>query len=101
MHEYAPEGFELRKPTAKRIIRTPKVNIGPNERWAADGHDKTKAIGHGFPIYGFVDDGTQKILGLYVVPNNRLASVAAYCYLDLVERIGGEHWQFAYNFKIY
>ena len=89
MHEHAPEGFDARQPYAKKILRIPKVPIGPNERWASDGHDKTIAIGDGYPIYAFVDDATGKILGLYVIPNNRHADTVTYCYLDLVEKIGG------------
>ena len=49
MHTHDPEGFTKRNPTAKRIHREPKVPLGINERWSADGHDKLNSIG--FPLY--------------------------------------------------
>jgi hypothetical protein len=90
MHNHTPDGFQLRQPCAKKILRFPKHPIGPNERWAADGHDKLKSIG--FHFYAFLDDATGKFLGLYVVPDNRIADVVVYCYLDLVEKIGGDYF---------
>jgi hypothetical protein len=69
MHRHNPDGFQQRQPYAKKTTRFPKHPIGPNERWAADGHDKLKQIG--FPIYAILDDATSKYLGLYVVPDNR------------------------------
>jgi hypothetical protein len=87
MHKHNPAGFEIRQPYAKKILRFPKHPIGPNERWAADGHDKLNQIG--YPIYAFVDDATSKILGLYIVPDNRNVDIVAYCYLDVVEKQGG------------
>jgi hypothetical protein len=87
MHDHNAASFEQRQPYAKKILRFPKHPIGPNERWASDGHDKTKAIG--FPIYAFLDDATSKYLGVYVVPDNRNADIVTYCYLDTVEKVGG------------
>jgi hypothetical protein len=87
MHDHNSASFEQRQPYAKKILRFPKHPIGPNEHWAADGHDKTKAIG--FPIYAFVDDTTSKFMGVYVVPDNRDADIVTYCYLDVVENAGG------------
>ena len=87
MHDHNAASFEQRQPYAKKILWFPKHPIGPNERWASDGHDKTKAIG--FPIYAFLDDATSKYLGVYVVPDNRNANIVTYCYLDVVEKVGG------------
>jgi hypothetical protein len=87
MHQYNADGFQHRQPCSKKILRFPKCPIGPNERWAADGHDKLIKIG--FPIYAFVDDATGKILDVYVVPDNRNVNIVAYLYLDVVERQGG------------
>jgi len=89
MHAHNAASFDQRQPYAKKILRFPKHSqaIGPNERWASDGHDKTKTIG--FPIYAFLDDATSKCLGVYVVPDNRNADIVTYCYLDTVEKVGG------------
>jgi hypothetical protein len=87
MHHHNDAGFAARQPCARKILRFPKYPIGPNERWAGDGHDKLKEIG--FPLYAFLDDATGKFLGLYVLPNNRDVDAVAYCYLDVVERLGG------------
>ena len=87
MHDHNAASFQQRQPYAKKILRFPKHPLGPNERWASDGHDKTKAIG--FPIYAFLDDATSKYLGVYIVPDNRNADIVTYCYLDVVEKVGG------------
>ena len=87
MHRHDPEGFKLRVPTAKKILRVPKVSIGIHNRWAGDGHDKLYSIG--FPIWAVVDDATSKWLGAWVVPSNRLADIVAYCFLCVVETYAG------------
>jgi len=87
MHLYAPEGFEAREPGAKRILRVAKAPIGIHERWSADGHDKLYSIG--FPIWAVVDDATGKWLGAWVVPSNRVGSIVAYLFLELVEKYKG------------
>lgn len=89
MRHYAPEGFELREPTARKIIRVPQAPIGTNFQWSADGYDKFVKYGYG--VYVFVDAATGKWLGAWVVPNNRLADVVAYLFLTLVEQLGGEY----------
>lgn len=87
MHMHDDEGFELREPSSKRVLRVPKYPLGIHQRWAADGHDKLYKIG--FPIYGIVDDATSKWLGAWVVPNNRLGDVVAYLFLETVEKYQG------------
>ena len=82
-----PEGFELRDPLAKKIKRGVLVAIGPHEEWSGDGHDKLSPIG--FPIYGIRDKWSGKWLGIWVVPNNRLADVVAYLWLTLMEELEG------------
>ncbi|KAF7314739.1 hypothetical protein MKEN_00947900 [Mycena kentingensis (nom. inval.)] len=87
MHDFCEEDFAAREPTAKKVIRMNKDPEGIHEQWSMDGHDKLVKIGFG--LYGFVDDSTGKILGEYVVPNNRLGDVIGYLYLDQVEKHGG------------
>jgi hypothetical protein len=87
MHTHSADSFQLRQPCAKKFLRFPKHNLGPNERWAADGHDKLRAFG--FLFYAFLDDATGKFLDVFVLPDNRSADIVAYCYLDVVDRIGG------------
>lgn len=89
MHIHDNAGFEKRNPTAKRIHREPKVPIGINERWSADGHDKLNGIG--FPIWAIVDDATGRWLGVWVVPSNRLGNIIAFLYLIAVETAGGKY----------
>jgi len=91
MHAHDAEGFEKRKPDAKKIFRVPKVPIGIHDRWAADGHDKLYKIG--FPVWAIIDDATGKWLGAWVVPSNRLNVIIGYLFLCCVEKYGGEHQQ--------
>lgn len=88
MHVHANEGFDKREPAAKKINRVPKQPLGIHHRWAGDGHDKMYSIG--FPIWAVVDDATAKMLGAWVLPSNRMAHIIAYCFLQLVEKFGGE-----------
>lgn len=86
MHTHDPEGFTKRNPTAKHIHCEPKVPLGINERWLADGHDKLNSIG--FPLYAFVDDATGWWLGVWVLPSNWFGDVITYLYLEAVEKAG-------------
>jgi len=90
MHIHDDAGFNKRDPTAKRIHREPKVPIGINERWSADGHDKLNGIG--FPIWAIVDDATGRWLGIWVVPSNRLGNIIVFLYLEAVETAGGKYF---------
>ena len=87
MRLHEPEGFERQTPGSKRIRRTPVVALGIHERWSADGHDKLYSIG--FPIWAVVDFGSEKILGGWVVPSNRLGVVIGYLFLTLVYKFRG------------
>jgi hypothetical protein len=87
MRLHEPEGFERRTPGSKKIRRTPVVALGIHERWSADGHDKLYSIG--FPIWAVVDFGSEKILGGWVVPSNRLGVVIGYLFLTLVYKFRG------------
>jgi len=88
MHAHDEEGFGMHEPTAKKIRRFVKHPLGINERWAGDGHDKLYRIG--FPIWAVVDDASSKFLGAWVLPSNRTGKSVAYCFLDLVEKLGGK-----------
>jgi hypothetical protein len=85
MRTHDAAGFIKRDPTAKRIHREPKVPLGINERWSADGHDKLNGIG--FPVWAIVDDAVGRWLGIWVVPSNRLGHIIAYLYLEAVENV--------------
>lgn len=88
MHDFCPEGFLRRHPRHAKIVRTPLTSLGPNDEWAADGHDKLGSIG--IAVYGFRDKASGYWLSLRVVPNNRLNTIIMYLYLSLVEEKGGE-----------
>lgn len=99
MKTHAPDGFEKRNPSARQIIRSPKVPIGIHDRWSCDGHDKLYKIG--FPAYGFVDDATGKWLYGKIVPSNRFGTIVGYLFLCCVEEYGGEFlitspWHYTY-----
>lgn len=87
MKVHAPEGFEMRNPGSRKIIRVKKIPIGIHDRWSCDGHDKLYKIG--FPVYGFVEDGVGFWLDAWVVPSNRFAIVIGYLFLCVVEKYGG------------
>lgn len=106
MHEVAPEGFQLRRPSAKsggitkkslpspsaQEVPEPQAQAtattpGPNERWCADHHNKLSKIG--MEIFGIRDKASGKWLGLWAVPNKRANQVLAYLYLCVVEAYGG------------
>ncbi|KIM46705.1 hypothetical protein M413DRAFT_440291 [Hebeloma cylindrosporum] len=93
MHTHDEDGFTMRDPSSKRILRVVKSNIGIHERWSGDGHDKLYSIG--FPIWAVVDEATTKWLGAWVVPSNRLGDVVGYLCLLLIEKFGGMPLQFA------
>lgn len=86
MHTHDAAGFIKRDPTAKRIHCEPKVPLGINEWWSADGHDKLNGIG--FPVWAIVDDAVGRWLGIWVVPSNHLGHIIAYLYLQAVENVG-------------
>lgn len=88
MHAHDSAGFDKRDPTSKRIHREPKVPLGINERWSADGHDKLYGIG--FPVWALVDDATGLWFDIYVVPSNRMGHTILYLFLCTVEAVGGK-----------
>ena len=84
------DGFDLREPTAKKIVRGQLVALGPHDEYSCDGHDKLVKIG--FPIWGIRDKWSSFWLGLWVIPNNRLKDAVAYLWLSLIEQLGGNNY---------
>ena len=95
MHIHDPDSFERRAPGAQRISRHPIIPIGIHERWAADGHDKLYRIG--FPLYMITDWATGYILGAWIVPSNRVASVVTHLFLELVLKYKGMSCHLLFN----
>lgn len=89
MHEINPEGFDKRAPGSCRIRRTDKFPVGPDERWASDGHEKLLVI-CGVGIYGFVDDATGRILRMEVLSEVRDSNQVGLVFLDAVIERGGK-----------
>ena len=89
MHAFDPEGFRERQPTSRIIRRTLLRSKGPHDEWSADGHDKL--VKYGLGIWGVRDKFLGKWLGLWVLPNNRIANAVAYCWLTLVRDLGGKY----------
>lgn len=90
MKSLAPEGFVIRHPNTKtnRIHRGKVVSIGPNEKWAVDGHEKLAFMG--YEIYG-IRDYWGKIHDYAVVPNARNEQAVEFLYLRLVSKLGGKY----------
>ncbi|KAJ7156233.1 hypothetical protein C8R46DRAFT_429357 [Mycena filopes] len=96
MHEWYPEGPELRYPGHKKtkISRRPLSALGPFHEVSSDGHEKLGAqalkMGDiGLPIYGWKDKWTAYLLKLNVVPESRTNAAIAHLYLDFIEELGG------------
>lgn len=84
-----PTGFQHRDPLLRKAVKRHTGAIvvdGPNHKWAADGFEKLKSLG--FCIYG-IRDYWGKIIGNWVVPNDRVEEMADYLYLTAVRQIGG------------
>lgn len=88
MQIHDSDGFSKRDPTSKKIHREPKVPIGINERWSADGHDKLYGIG--FPVWAIVDEAVGEWLKCSVVPSNRMGHIVLYLFLCTIEDAGGK-----------
>ncbi|KAJ7790046.1 hypothetical protein B0H14DRAFT_2277457, partial [Mycena olivaceomarginata] len=76
MHEWFPEGPEIRFPGHKKtkILRRPSSALGPFYEVSSDGHEKigTQAFKMGdisLPIYGWKDKWTAYLLKINVVPD--------------------------------
>lgn len=77
-----PDGVEGR--SRYRLKRRMYSVPGPNYMWHSDGHDKLKRFG--FPIYGFIDGFSRKVLSLNVCTSNNDPYIIAYFYLKLIEK---------------
>ncbi|KAL0952590.1 hypothetical protein HGRIS_006845 [Hohenbuehelia grisea] len=104
MHDEYPLGFDQRFPgrTKPTIPRGTLTALGPFHEVSADGHEKISAkalqMGDvGIPIYGYKDKWTSTGLGVYVVPNCRLAEAIGHLHLDFLEKIGGFPIQLTVN----
>lgn len=96
MHEYYPEGFDVRFPGKVRpkIPRGTLTAIGPYHEVSADGHEKIaqqalKMGEVGISIYGWKDKWSSAALWVVAVPDCRSAGAIGHLYLDFIERIGG------------
>lgn len=89
MHEECPEGFDTRAPGARMIRRSRKFPLGPDERWASDGHEKLKSICW-VGVYTIVDNATGRILAMSALLNARNQEMVALVFLDCVIERGGK-----------
>lgn len=87
MRDFAPEGFETRKPGHKKIRRTPLTSLGSDDEWSLDGFDKM--VKAGFGIYGIRCKWSGRYLHYVVVPSNRYAAVVGVLFLQCVKKYGG------------
>ena len=58
-----------------------------NYCWHVDGYDKRKP--YGFPIHGYIDGWSRKIMWLRLVRSNNLPETAASNFVDCVDDYGG------------
>ena len=84
LKEVDPEGTNKRK--ARHLRRRRYVSEGSNSCWHADGHDKLKP--YGFPIHGYIDGYSSRILWLKVTKSNSHAKVPAAYYVDTMKELG-------------
>ena len=84
MRELDPVGCETRR--AKRLRRRTYRVPGPNFCWHTDGYDKLKP--YGFPIHGFIDGWSRKIIWLRVARSNNKPEIPASFYLQSIQEYG-------------
>lgn len=83
LREIDPDGVEARcrYRLKRRLYKVP----GPNFLWHSDNHDKLKRFG--FPMYGFIDGSSRKVLSLEVMSTNNNPLVISNQYLKLVRKL--------------
>lgn len=83
MREIDPKGVEARcrYRLKRRVYQVP----GPNFLWHSDNHDKLKR--YGFPMYGFIDGFSRKVLSLELARTNNNPLVISNHYLQLVKKL--------------
>ncbi|KAF8532126.1 hypothetical protein JB92DRAFT_3262896 [Gautieria morchelliformis] len=84
----APEDVEMRKASSKKIARRGLISPGPNEEWCVDGHKKLREQ-MGIDVRGICDKYSRRELGLWAVPNARMAIVPPALFLMLVKEKKG------------
>ncbi len=85
-----PEATAARHPRTRKVHHHGLHSSGPNEEWCADGHEKI-LLCMGIAIWGIIDKCCRLELGLWAVPNARLADVPPALYLRLVRKLGGKN----------
>lgn len=86
--EFHSENAARRHPAARHLHNSMIWSLGPNEEWCLDGHEKIlRAMG--IAIWGVNDKYSRHELGLWAVPNARVAGVPPVLYLQLVRKYGG------------
>ncbi|PPR05722.1 hypothetical protein CVT24_006675, partial [Panaeolus cyanescens] len=83
-----PTATAARHPVTRKVHPHGIYSAGPNEEWCIDGHEKILNA-MGIAIYGIIDKYSRMELGLWAVPNARLADVPPMLYLQLVKKLGG------------
>ena len=97
MRHYAPEGFEQRRPGAKRkaIVRVGLTSLGPFCELSADGHEKlnAQALQMGdlsLNFYAYRDKWPGVVVEAKVLRDTRNAASMGFAYIDLIRKTGGE-----------
>ncbi|KAF8179208.1 hypothetical protein BJ912DRAFT_855711 [Pholiota molesta] len=83
-----PSAAAARHPCTRKVHHHGLYSSGPNEEWCLDGHEKILRS-MGIAVWGAIDKCCRVELGLWAVPNARLADVPPALYLRLVRKIGG------------
>ena len=84
-----PEATAARHPRTRKVHHHGLHSSGPNEEWCIDGHEKILNT-MGISVYGINDKFSCMELGLWAVPNARLADVPPALYLRLVLAMRGK-----------
>ena len=83
-----PSAVAARHPSTRKVHHHGLYSSGPNEEWCLDGHEKILRS-MGIAVWGVIDKCCRLELGLWAVPNARLADVPPVLYLRVVQNAGG------------
>ena len=85
LRELDPDGFQQRG--EHKLKRRQYRNPGPNAAWHADGSDKLKP--YGFPVHGFIDGWSRRLLWLVVTRSNTSPDNIGSYFLNVIVKTHG------------
>ena len=80
-----PEGCRTHR--RRRLARRQYFSAGPNDTWHIDSYDKLKPFG--FPIHGYIDGFSHRIMWLKVLPSNNNPGYITSLFIETVKQVNG------------